>query len=427
MKPVSADSHSRNSGALFFALKTCNTVFAASQTFITIFVLIRVLPHNVYSSSLLVISIAIYVMATDLGYSGYVYFWLRQEFIQVRQIASWRHSSEVFTLYTVISAGAVLLVGGSIIAFADMALEYRLGLAAYFASAVAALPWMLLRRIAAAIDLHLEFEILEFWRRLCFLMLSLSMLLGLTLLGFSLLCMLVWFIAFWIAVRKLNQNSAKLRFARIPSAIVHARTNFPHIARTGTFTLLEFAILNFPYILISTQYRADSLVAFDVFFKLVRLGQFAYSVPAETLLPSQTLAYHTNDRRALIRNFFRMLALGFVALLPLSAIILIFGDELFALLLRRGDYVDLQLRITIIVMLSATLLQIPGGILFTGIGKYALLIKVTAATFALMSTLAGCVLWLHIGFHNFVTVYVLIYSVHALLFTACFVHILPAR
>jgi len=427
MKQHTAVAITRKGRILFFALKACNTAFVASQTFITIFVLIRVLPHNVYSSSLLVISIAMYVMATDLGYSGYVYFWLRQEFIQLRQIKDWQASSEAFTLYIAISAVAALLVGGSIVAFADMELEYRLGLAAYFASAVAALPWMLLRRIAAAVDLYLEFEIFEFGRRLSFLLLSLAMLLGLTLLGFSLLCMLAWLIAFWIAVRLLNRKRAQLRLVRILPALAHARTNFPHIARTGMFSLLEFAILNFPYVLVSAQYLAESLIAFDVFFKLARLGQFAYSVPAETLLPSQTAAYHTKDRRALVRNFFRMLALGSAALIPLGAIILVFGDPLFTLLLKRGDYVDQQLRIDIVLMLSATLLQMSAGTLLTGTGKYSLLIKVTMVTFALMSVLVGSVLWAHISFDNFMAGYVLVYFAHALLFLACFLRVLPAR
>ncbi len=423
----SAGSTTRKGRILFFALKACNTAFVASQTFITIFVLIRVLPHNVYSSSLLVISIAMYVMATDLGYSGYVYFWLRQEFVQLREIKDWKVASEAFTLYTTISTVAALLIGGSIVAFANMELEYRLGLAAYFGSAVAALPWMLLRRIAAAIDLYLEFEIFEFGRRLFFLLLSLAMLLGLTLLGFSTLCLLAWLIAFWIAVRMLNRRGSELRLVPILPALAHARTNLPHIARTGLFTLLEFAILNFPYMLISAVYRAESLIAFDVFFKLVRLGQFAYSVPAETLLPSQTAAYHKKDRRALVRNFFRMLAIGSAALIALSTVILVFGDLLFTLLLKRGDYVDQQLRIDIVLMLSAVLLQMSAGTLLTGTGKYSILIKVTIVTFSLMAALVGSVIWAHIDFDNFMTGYVLVYFVHALLFLACFLRVLPAR
>jgi len=427
MTQVSVRSDARKRRTLFFALKACNTAFLASQTFVTIFVLIRVLPHNVYSSSLLIISIAMYVMATDLGYSGYLYASLRRDFIQTRQIVDWEPYSQAFTLYVTISLVAALLIGGSLVAFADMQLEYRLGLAAYFTSAVAALPWMLLRRIAAAIDLYLEFETFEFWRRLSFLLLSLAMLLGLSLLGFALLCMLVWLLAFWLAIRQLNRVAAKLRIVFLPSALAHALNNFPNIATTGLFSLLEFAMLNFPYILISAQFRADSLIAFDVFFKLTRLGQFAYSVPTETLLPSQTAAFHMNDRQAVILNFFRMLALGSLALISLSAVILLFGDEIFTFLLKRPDYVDLPLRIAIVAMLSGSLVQMSAGMLLTGTGKYPLLVRATAVTSSLMVGFAISTVLSHMSFDHFLIGYVLVYLVHALLFVGCFLLVLPGR
>lgn len=427
MKQGSGRSNDRTRRAVFFTLKAFNTAFVASQTFVTIFVLIRVLPHNVYSSSLLIISIAMYVMATDLGYSGYVYASLRREFIEIRQIVDWETHSEAFTLYVAISLAAALLVGGSIIAFADMALEYRLGLATYFASAVAALPWMLLRRIAAAVDLYVEFETLEFWRRLSFLSLSLAMLAGLSLLGFALLCMLAWLLGFWLAIRQLNRNVAKLRIVLLSSALAHAVNAFPNIARTGAFTLLEFAMLNFPYILVATEFRADSLIAFDVFFKLTRLGQFAYSVPAETLLPSQTAAFHVNDRRAVLLNFIQMLALGFLVLIPLGLIILVFGDAIFTLLLRRADLIGIPLRIAIMIMLAALLVQMSAGMLLTGTGSYSLLIRATMVTFSLMVGLAILTGWSQMSFNEFITGYVLVYSVHALLFVGCFIRVLPRR
>jgi O-antigen/teichoic acid export membrane protein len=330
-------------------------------------------------------------------------------------------------LYLAISVGAAVLVGTSILILADMDLQYRAGLAVYFSTAVAALPWMLLRRVAAAIDLFLEFELLEFCRRLAFLFLSLAMLLGLGLLSFAVLCMFTWLLAFSLAFRRLNRNSLKLRLVLLPSAFAHARDNFPNIARTGAFTLLEFAILNFPYILVSNQFRADSLIAFDVFFKLTRLGQFAYSVPVETMLPSQTAAFHGNDRRAVIANFFRVFALGSLALMPLTAIILAFGDELFRLLLKREDYVDAELRFTMVVMLSATLVQMSAGMLLTGTGRYSLLLKSTLVTSSLMAGLAAATVCFQITFIQFMIAYVLVYSLHAMLFLSCFLLTIPAQ
>ena len=427
MKRVSLRSGNAKVRTAFFALKACNTAIAASQTFVTIFVLIRVLPQNVYSSSLLIVSIAMYVMATDLGYSGYIYATLRRQFFQDLQFGDRESLSQAFTLYLAISVGAAILVGTSILIFADMDLKYRAGLAVYFSSAVAALPWMLLRRIAAAIDLFLEFELLEFCRRVAFLFLSLAMLLGLGLLSFAVLCMLTWLLAFLLAFRRLNRNSLKLRLVLLPSAFAHARDNFPNIAQTGAFTLLEFAILNFPYILVSNQFSADSLIAFDVFFKLTRLSQFAYSVPVETMLPSQTAAFHGKDRRAVITNFFRVFALGSLALMPLAAIILAFGDELFRLLLKREDYVDAELRFTMVVMLSATLVQMSAGMLLTGTGRYTLLLKSTLVTSSLMAGLAAATVCLQISFIQFMIAYVLVYSMHAMLFLSCFLLTIPAQ
>jgi cytochrome bd-type quinol oxidase subunit 1 len=113
--------------------------------------------------------------------------------------------------------------------------------------------------------------------------------------------------------------------------------------------------------------------------------------------------------------------------MPLTAIILAFGDELFRLLLKREDYVDAELRFTMVVMLSATLVQMSAGMLLTGTGRYSLLLKSTLVTSSLMAGLAAATVCFQITFIQFMIAYVLVYSLHAMLFLSCFLLTIPAQ
>jgi hypothetical protein len=78
-------------------------------------------------------------------------------------------------------------------------------------------------------------------------------------------------------------------------------------------------------------------------------------------------------------------------------------------------------------MLSASLIQMAAGMLLTGTGKYPLLVRATAVTSSLMVSLVISTILSHMSFDQFMIGYVLVYSVHALLFVGCFILALPGR
>jgi hypothetical protein len=402
---------------VFLCLKALNLVVITAYSFEMIYVLVRILTIDLYPIAVLISSIGVYIMATDLGYSGFVYYRTRQSFLT--QAAPHGSEAEVFILYTSIAGIAALGVALVLAFLGHIPVDVRIGLSLYFLSIVLALPWGLLRKIAAAVDLYVSFEVFELVRRLFFFGTAACMLAGLPLIGFTLICLLAWVVAFVMSIRMLQRRRQMVLVRSSAAAVLlHLRSNYRNIIHSGSLTLSEFVIYNFPYLMIPFVFTDKGfIVAFDIFYKVTRFGSVSYGVAAETFLPSQTRAFHSKDRAQVLR-YYRIVAL--LGLIPLSISLTVlfgFGDQLFTKLLSRGGMIDASLRVAMGVMLTAMLFQTSAGTFLVGSGNYERLSRLAFVTLSLMGAVVVATWAAHISFGHFMYSYVAVYSLHAMFYT----------
>src|ERR1700677_3762390 len=95
----------------FFIFKALNLVLITTYSFELVYVLVRVLSLNFYPIAVFISSLGVYVMATDLGYSGFVYYRLRQSFLGTGE--PYESLAEAFLIYVAVAlvAAAAVAVG----------------------------------------------------------------------------------------------------------------------------------------------------------------------------------------------------------------------------------------------------------------------------------------------------------------------------
>ncbi len=425
-------SDHRPSGALtkfvFLGLKAGNLIAITVYSFALIFVLVRVVPAGAYPWIVLVSSIGNYVLATDLGYAGFVYASVRKSFIDGDLAPRASFISEAVNIYAWISVAAAI-VAAVVIGLAPPmgGGSLNLGLGIFFFSIVLSLPWALLRRSAAAIDLFLEFEVIEFLRRVTFLGLAGAMLAGLSFVAFGLLCLAAWALAFFAAVTLLKRRDVHLRLHTPRALKTHLKENLPNISKSGSFTILEFVLYNAPYLLVPALFGSPAfVVVFDVFYKVVRFGGVSYSVATETYLPYQTRAFYEGDQARVHGYTLRIIGLSLIPFSIASAFILIFGDAFFGRLLDYQHTVSAPVRYAMVAMLMGTLFQSAAGTFLVGVNQYALLSRLAAVVVAIMALVCGIVFWLHLPFEAFMGLYVAVYALYAAAFQIAFRHFVAA-
>lgn len=414
------DLTAKPAGRLWFiALKGLNLALLVAYSFGMVFVLVRSLPQGFYPWMVMLSSIGGYVLAVDLGFSNYVYSVVRKRFLTGEMAGAEDLVAEATSLYLAIAAAACVIA--SIVIWLVAPQGLRLALLGYFASIVLPLPWMLIRRAAAAIDLHVQIETLEVSRRAVFCAFAASMLVGVPLIGFVALSLAGWVGAMGAAWLLLRRHGFHLRPGPPERIVAFFYENRDGVMKSGRFTALEFGIYNFPYLLIPVMFHGPAdLVGFDLFNKVARFGGAAYSVPAEAFTPQQTRAYYAGDVEGVERFQRMMWAVGAIPMLAGAALLLLIGGPVFDRLLDGVHAVQTEVRIAMAGMLAALLLQSSAGGFLLSVGRYDEVSRVAAVTAVLMAATVMVTSIFGLSFGTFMILYVAAYAVHAILFEAAF-------
>lgn len=403
----------------FLALKLANLVLISLYSFGLIYVLVRIVPPGFYPWMVLLASIGGYVLATDMGFSVYVYAEVRRNFLNDALDGADELVSQAATLYLGLAIAAVG-IAALVIPFVSPP-HLAPALIGYFATIVLPLPWMLIRRVAAALDLYVAMEALECVRRAVFCLLAATMLLGVSLLDFSLACLFVWTIAGAASWWLLSRHGFRLRFGSPRRIARFWRANRRGVLKSGKFAGLEFFVYNFPYIAIPVMFHGPAdLVSFDLFNKVARFGGAAYSVPGEAFCPSQTRAYYAADAEG-VSHYQRLTWLvGAVPLVVGAGLIAAVGGPVFNDLLAGTHSVSPLVRIAMIAMLAALLLQSSSGGFLVAVGKYDALAQVATITTTLMLAAMALTVVFGVPFPVFMLLYVAVYFFHAIAFQLLF-------
>lgn len=396
----------------FLALKLLNLALVTLYSFEIIFVLVRTVPADFYPWLVFLASIGGYVLATDMGFSAYVYAEVRRDFLNGAMAGADDLVSQAITLYLAIALAAAALAG-LIIPVVSPA-GWAMALICYFATIVLPLPWMLVRRVAAALDLYVAMEAIECVRRALSCVLAAGMLFGLGLLGFALASIALWLVAAAASWLLLRRHGFRLELGSPARIAGFWRAHRGGVIKSGRFAALEFVVYNFPYLAIPVMFHGPGdLVAFDLFNKVARFGGAAYAVPGELFCPPQTRAYYDGDAAGVIRYQRLSWMIGAVPLIVGGVLIGAVGGPVFDLLLAGNYPIGPLVRVAMIVMLAALLLQSASCGFLLSVGRYDPLSSVAAITVGLMLAAMIVTMLSGIPFGWFMLLYVGVYVFHA--------------
>lgn len=396
----------------FLALKLANLALVTIYSFEIIYVLVRVVPPGFYPWMVFVASIGNYVLVADLGFSAYVYAEVRRDFLADQLDGADDLVSQAASLYLGIAV-AVVAVAAIVMPFAAPE-GMSAALTAYFATIVLPLPWMLIRRVAAALDHYIAIESVECIRRAVFCLLVATMLMGVSLLDFALICLVMWVIAAAAAWLILSRNGFHLRWGSPGRIARFWRENRSGVVRSGRVAALDFFVDNFPYLAIPVIFHGPAdLVSFDLFTKVARFGGAAYGVPGEVFTPPQTRAFYAGDADGVTRYQRWTWWLSAVPLVVGGVLIGVFGGPVFRHLLAGTQEVAPLVRVAMILMLVALLLRSAAAGFLTAVAKYDELAIVAAIAAALMVVVMTTTAIGEIRFPIFMLLYVSVYFIHA--------------
>jgi hypothetical protein len=396
----------------FLALKLANLALVTIYSFEIIFVLVRVVPAGFYPWMVFVASIGNYVLVADLGFSAYVYAEVRRDFLADDLDGADDLVSQAASLYLGI---AVAVVGIAAVVMPVAAPRgMAMALAAYFATIVLPLPWMLIRRVAAALDLYVAIESVECARRAVFCLLVATMLTGVSLLGFAIAALAMWIVAAGAAWWILRRNGFHLRWGSPRRIAAFWRQNRSGVVKSGRVAALDFLVDNLPYLAIPVIFHGPAdLVSFDLFTKVARFGGAAYGVPGEVFTPPQTRAFYAGDADGVFRYQRWIWWLSAVPLVVGGVLIGVYGGPVFSRLLAGTQQVAPLVRVAMILMLVALLVRSPAAGFLTVVAKYDQLAIVAGIAAALMVAVLAATAIRGLSFPVFMLLYVAVYFFHA--------------
>ncbi|MXP64652.1 hypothetical protein E0493_14965 [Roseomonas sp. M0104] len=401
----------------FFVLKAANTGLATLWSFLLAYSLVRIVGLESYAFFATVIAFASLILQADLGISIRLFGQLRENYLHPENSSRADLGSAVAAAlwsYAAVAVAATGIFAAAVWGFGLGDAQYRPIYLLLFAGSVLPLPWMVLRLATNAFDAYVLTEAIDCARRTLLLALTAALVVGLPLMAYAASFVVLWLsglvVLFVVARRRLGFLSG----ARIGRGFRTLRGDLHGIAASAALSFSEFLILIFPYYAIPLMHGdALALVAFDMFYKVTRFATTAYFTVTETMLPHQTRAWHAGDAAALRRWTRMAFAVGAIPALAGAAVIGLFGDQFFGVLLGHPGVVSPGMRAAICAMLALMLVQVSSGMVLAGIGRLAALARRASLTlaamlvFSLVTALQG---W---SIERFIAGYVFLYGCEA--------------
>lgn len=370
-------------GWLRGGVKLANVAAAMAWGFIVTFVFVRLLPIDEFRVFLVLIAFANFTISADFGFSGIIYARLRRwrlgeggDFDPVEIVALAGFMAMIVALGAVAIAAAL---GFGLLPTAQPGLFL-----AFYALSALNIFTFLARRAMAALDHNVLWESVDFVRRIAAILLLLAALWGMPiLLSIALqagLMVAALMLAGVVVQRTVGMRTGDWlnRLATGPRGL-WAR-NRGDMRATMLLTLSDVAAYNAPYFTIAAA-TADPrpLLLFDFGFKISRALTAVIRALVETALPGLTRAFHGADRQDVGRRIARLRHLGLASAAVLALLLLIGGQQAFAVL-YDGKAVPSPIELSLIglLLIGLTMLCLSTYIQ-QGIGRFQPLVPPSLA------------------------------------------------
>jgi O-antigen/teichoic acid export membrane protein len=397
-------------------LKILNLILNVVYQFSVVYILIHSLGPDIYVTIVVISAIGIYISNSDLGFSGFVYYSLREQYIKQDSPAVINIINKSNSIYFYISLAALLPVG-LFVALKGHNLNQvdKIAVFIYMITIILNLPWTMMKKVLSAVDLYIFAELLDSLRRSSVLLIALLMLGPLSFLSFSILSLAIWIIVYILSVKKLNQAGYAPRLIRLSDCGAYMKESAGSLSTTTSYTAAEFFIYSFPYYLLPiTPINQASVVLFDIFYKVVRFGGSAYGVFNESFLPQQTNHYHQARKSDFVKHQTILYGLNFGLWLIASLVLYFFGEKLVLFLLHGDNFgVNNVFIYAMILMLFGLMIQNTASSMMSGIGFYRILMIIATTTCAAYIILS-LVTWKFVAnFNVFLLAYVTVFIGYA--------------
>lgn len=350
--------------ARFLALvKLANVGLVLVWGFAVTFVFVRILPIAEFQAFLLLVAFGNFTISAEFGLTSIIYARLRRHWLGGAEGDGGFRLEEMGVLFLFLG---LLVVGASLILIAALALGWLstglpLLFLLFFLSACLNLPALLAKRALAAVDGNFLWEGLDCARRVVTIALLLAMLAGMDPRLSVALQLAVSVLVIGYAIghvhRRLSMNRRHWLAFRVGGG--HVRAHYLRdIGASAAFTVSDIVAYNAPYftIALATSDPRPMLV-FDFFFKMSRSLSMLVRATVEAALPRITRAHHAGDRVRLRQLLGRALGAAMVFAIGLSAVLLLAGDRLFAILFDGRATIDrADITLIILALFALTLL-----------------------------------------------------------------------
>ena len=376
----------------YFLLRASTAGAAVAFGLVQTFVFARVLGADTFSLYILIGTFGVSLWLFDLGAAKILFVRQRE-----RHLAGSRDGTVPAQSAAVVLLYALIVLAGAICCFAVIAMRTSPGgaldYAMFFTFAALNLVWFPLRNVSNAVDEFIRFETLEAVRRIGHIGLMLALLAGLPFEAFLIAANVLWAAVFAICIVSLSRAGALMLprgFAKTLAAFW--RRNRAELLRSGNYAVAELAIYNFPYFVVPAAFGLGApTIVLDTVFKVFRGATLVYAAGLDPLVPKQTRAMAEGDAPALKRATLTAFVLCAVPTLALCALLLLAGDNLFALLLGHAATVPPAATELLVVLLIANLAQNVASNLLLHTGFFrdiARIATILAAAMAAMTVVA---------------------------------------
>ncbi|WP_176400223.1 hypothetical protein [Sphingobium sp. Z007] len=364
--------------ARFLALvKLANVGLVLIWGFAVTFVFVRVLPIAEFQAFLLLVAFGNFTISAEFGLTSIIYARLRRHWLGGAEGDGGFRLEEMGVLFFFLG---LLVVGASLILIAALALGWLstglpLLFLLFFLSACLNLPALLAKRALAAVDGNFLWEGLDCARRVVTIALLLAMLAGMDPRLSVALQLGVSIVVIGYAIghvhRRLDMKRSHWLAFRVGGG--HVRAHYLRdIGASAAFTVSDIVAYNAPYFTIAlVTSDPRPMLVFDFFFKMSRSLSMLVRATVEAALPRITRAYHAGDRARLRHLLGRALGAAMIFALGLSAVLLLAGDRLFAILFDGRATIDRADITLIIVALFALTLLCVSVYVQAALGRFA--------------------------------------------------------
>jgi O-antigen/teichoic acid export membrane protein len=362
------------------------------------FVFARVLLPERFALFIVVAAVSNSLSLADAGIVKVLFVNLRRRFLQNQSLNSIAGQATVIVvLYSALAALAALICFLFFMGRLNSSTGDSAELALFFLFNAINLPWFALRNISFAIDEYYYFERLEALRRGLNMAALLALLVGLPVLAFLLIINAGWFAVVFAAIWKLRHKRAfggNLRHSLIYLGVFF-RSNGRQLFSSAAHMIGETYIYNFGYFLVPWAFGLGApTIIFDTANKILRSNTMIYGAICDLFVPRQTRAFSDRDAPTLVRATLLAMAIGAIPLIGIVAVLALFHQSFFALLLGPAASMPAEIVPVLIIMLSVALANMTAYSLLVHCGFFAQAARIDPIFIVAMTGASLLAIWL---------------------------------